>query len=217
MALLILTKSWESRRENKMVTKIELQKKANDELVELRKKLEVAMQKHKSFEREDEAEREHYRQCEKLRDKIEALMEKRWVGNWEERDNWYHGNIPVKLKDLAPEHSHEREILKNALKELADKKEEEIKKSEVYKQLNKELDGLRHPIKNPVHRDLEEEIEDLQRSISWNERRLRDIEDKGEFIQICIREKKYAVEKERHKRDEELKAKFKEIISQRAK
>jgi hypothetical protein len=196
-----------------MTTKIELQEKAIQGLEKREKRLEEAKLEHSKFEGEDKQTEDYWRLHEKLREKQEALLSKKWVGNWENRNNWYHGLMPSRFYKLAEQYPDEVNLLRQVLTDLSIENEKTIVETPDYLEIENQISDLVFPAKSKKHLALEEEIQDLKNAVEWYDRRIRDLENRGKFIEICKNEKKNLEAELRRKREAELKDLFKKIIT----
>lgn len=194
-----------------MTTKIEIQNKAKEEIQNASIELEKLNEKHKKYEEEHNKEREHNEKQKEIYKKIDKLEEKKWEGNFGNKDDWYYSRIPQKF-DCLIKTAEDKDIFKRALTEIANENEEKIKQTKEYKSLEQQKDKLSWYSFSKEHLELDKEIDNLKWGIDYNNRIIREVEDRGKLIEYSKNLKK---REEREKQEKERKAKltyFKESI-----
>lgn len=191
-----------------MVTKIELEKEFDEENDRLQKELETLEERHKKFNQEHKEDEERKMKLMEVQKQMDRIYAECYEGNWESRDNWYYGRIPIRF--TFPE--EERPFLKNALMEVYREKEKKITQGEEYKNLRKEYDKLVFEKFSSEHQDLHEKIRDLQYKIDWNSRNKSKIQSRGGLIEFCKdRKRQEEINKEYTFKKERI-AHYKELI-----
>lgn len=190
-----------------MVSKLEIQNEAREDIKKAEEELKQLEEEHKKFNEEHKQMQEYEFKERKLSDKLDRLIEKKWKLNFENRDNWYYSRIPLEFKSLVVTIGDEKSILE-ILREMSDKEELKIKETEEYKELEKEKKKLIFHFFSKKHKQIDDEIERLKWVIQGKNILINKVENKGELIKyskmLKENEKRENERKEREKRKEEL-------------
>lgn len=115
---------------------------------------------------------------EKLYSMAAALIDKKWVGNWETSDNWFHGRLPSKVLVFCEKQGIDLNEVKEALTIISSRNEQDIKQSSEYLKIEKERRDIGALVMSDKFSSLDNligQIKEVKESISWIEQRKRNL------------------------------------------
>jgi len=191
-----------------MVTKQEIETECQKEIEKLQKELSDLEEQHKKFTSEDEDEIKRQRDYNRLSNKLSVLENKSYLGNWGNYDNWYYSKIP---SEFMFDESDSEEI-KIALTQIKDESLKRIEETEEYKKVSEEKEKVTWSKFSKEHSKIHEKIEDLERSVKWNENRINSIQTKGGLIELTKHLAQQKRQEESNKNKQEKVKEYKERI-----
>lgn len=191
-----------------MVSKIEIEEEMNEKIKVSKEELVILEKQHKKFNKEHEEDKKREEEYDEISELRDALLSKKWEGNFGDRDNRYYGRIPYKFSF----NKEDKKEIKQALVEISNEKEKEITGTEKYQKLKKKENDVCFSKFSKEHRKLDDKIERVNDTISWSQAKILRIQDRGELIQECKRRRKDEIMEEKRKAKDEKIRKYKQMI-----